>query len=145
MTVRRMDHVGIVVDDLEAAKAFFTELGLEPRGDGSVEGDWVDRVVGLEGIHVDFAMMKTPDGAGGLELIRFHTPPAEGDDGHAPANTRGIRHVAFVVEDIDDVLARLRNHGGELVDQVERYGDVFRLCYVRGPEGIIVELAEQLG
>jgi catechol 2,3-dioxygenase-like lactoylglutathione lyase family enzyme len=145
MTLRRMDHVGIVVDDLEAATAFFTELGLEPRGDGSVEGEWVDRVVGLDGIHVDFAMMKTPDGNGALELIRFHTPPAQGQEHDAPANTRGIRHIAFVVDDIDDVLGRLRAHGGELVGDVERYGDVFRLCYVRGPEGIIVELAEQLG
>ena len=145
MTIQRMDHVGIVVDDLEAAKAFFTELGLEVRGSGSVDGEWVDRVVGLEGVHTDFAMMETPDGHSRLELISFHTPPAEGDDGHAPANTRGIRHLAFVVDDIDATVTRLRAHGGELVGEIERYANIFRLCYLRGPEGIIVELAERLG
>ena len=145
MTIQRMHHVGIVVDDLAAAKAFFLGLGLELHGEGQVEGDWVDRVVGLEGIEVEYAMVQTRDGQGRLELIEFHSPPAEGGDRHAPANTRGLRHVAFVVEDIDGVLARVRALGGELVGEVETYGGVYRLCYIRGPEGIIVELAEEIG
>jgi catechol 2,3-dioxygenase-like lactoylglutathione lyase family enzyme len=140
MTIQRMDHVGIVVDDLEAATAFFVELGFNVQGDGRVEGDWVDRIVGLEGVRTKFAMVETPDGHGRLELIEFDTPPAEGGDPHAPANTRGIRHIAFIVDDIDAAVA-----GAELVGEVERYGDIFRLCYIRGPEGIIVELAEKLG
>jgi catechol 2,3-dioxygenase-like lactoylglutathione lyase family enzyme len=144
MTIRHMEHVGIVVDDLEAATAFFVELGFEREGGGSVDGEWVDRVVGLEGVHTEFAILATPDGQGKLELIRFRSPPARGEEHAAPANTRGIRHIAFVVDDLDDVLARLRGHGAELVGHVERYGDIFRLCYVRGPEGIIVELAERL-
>jgi catechol 2,3-dioxygenase-like lactoylglutathione lyase family enzyme len=145
MAIQRMHHVGVVVDDLAAATAFFVELGFRSHGGGVAEGDWVDRVVGLEGVRTEFAMVETPDGHGRLELIQFHRPPVEGDDGHAPANTRGLRHIAFVVDDIDDVIARLRRHGAELVGQVERYGNVFRLCYIRGPEGIIVELAENIG
>jgi catechol 2,3-dioxygenase-like lactoylglutathione lyase family enzyme len=145
MTIQRMDHVGIVVHDLAAATAFFVELGLEPRGEGPVEGGWVDRVVGLEGVRVEIAMMETPDGYGRLELAKFHSPPGQGGDLHAPANTPGIRHVAFVVDDIDAVVAGLRASGAELVGEVERYGDIYRLCYVRGPEGIIVELAERIG
>ena len=145
MTIQRMDHVGIVVDDLAAAIGFFVELGLELQGQWSVEGSWVDRIVGLEGVRNDAAMLQTPDGNGRLELIKFHSPPARGDDGHAPANTRGIRHMAFAVDDIDAVLARLRARGAELIGEVERYEDSYLLCYVRGPEGIIVELAEQIG
>jgi catechol 2,3-dioxygenase-like lactoylglutathione lyase family enzyme len=145
MTVERMEHVGIVVDDLAAATAFFRELGLESQGDGSVEGEWVDRIVGLAGIEVDFAMMKTPDGAGGLELIQFRSPVYEGEHGHAPANVPGLRHLAFIVDDIDDTVARLQTHGGELVGEVVQYENVFRLCYLRGPAGIIVELAERVG
>jgi catechol 2,3-dioxygenase-like lactoylglutathione lyase family enzyme len=146
MTIQRMDHVGIVVDDLAAATAFFVELGLTPQGEGHVEGGWVDRIVALEGVRVEFAMMETPDGHGRLELIKFHAPSGDGaGDRHAPANTPGIRHVAFVVDDIDAAVASVRARGGELVGEVERYGDVFRLCYVRGPAGIIVELAERLG
>jgi catechol 2,3-dioxygenase-like lactoylglutathione lyase family enzyme len=145
MTLQRMDHVGIVVDDLEAATEFFVELGFERQGSGQVEGRWVDRIVALDGVRVDFAMMQTPDGHGRLELIRFRSPPSQGDESHAPANTRGLRHLAFVVDDIDAVLAGLRTHGGELVGEVERYENVFRLCYIRGPEGIIVELAERIG
>ena len=140
-----MEHVGIVVDDLAAATEFFVELGLEPQGSGAVEGRWVDRIVGLEDVRVDFAMMQTPDGNGRLELVKFHSPPRQPDNPHAPANTPGIRHLAFVVEDIDAVLAGLRAHGAELVGEVERYEDIFRLCYVRGPEGIIIELAERIG
>ena len=144
MTIQRMDHVGVVVDDLAAATAFFVDLGLEVRGETAVEGEWVDRIVGLEGVRVDTAMVATPDGHGRLELIEFHSPPAEGGDAH-PANTRGIRHIAFVVDDIDAVVARARARGAELVGEVERYKDMFRLCYLRGPAGIIVELAERIG
>ena len=145
MTIRRMDHVGIVVEDLEAAVEFFVELGLERQGEGSVGGDWVDRIIGVEGTRAELAMLQTRDGNGKLELVKFHSPPAEGGDGQAPANALGIRHISFEVEDIDDLLAGLRARGGELVGELERYGDIFRLCYVRGPEGIIVELAERIG
>jgi catechol 2,3-dioxygenase-like lactoylglutathione lyase family enzyme len=140
-----MDHVGIVVDDLAAATAFFVELGLRPHGEGQVEGDWVDRIVGLDGVRAELAMMETPDGHGRLELVKFHAPSGPGGDRHAPANTPGIRHLAFAVADVDAVVAGLRAHGGELVGEVERYEDIYRLCYVRGPEGIIVELAERIG
>ena len=144
MTVERMDHVGIVVDDLDAATAFFVELGLELQGGGPVEGGWVDRVVGLQGIRVQMAMMATPDGHGRLELVKFHAPPGPGGDRRAPANTPGIRHLAFAVGDIDAVVARLKARGAEMVGEVERYRDMYRLCYLRGPEGIIVELAERI-
>jgi catechol 2,3-dioxygenase-like lactoylglutathione lyase family enzyme len=140
-----MDHVGIVVDDLAAATAFFVELGLELQGATPVEGEWVDRVVGLEGVRAEVAMMETPDGHGRVELAKFHSPPGEGGDRHAPANAPGIRHVTFAVDDIDAVVAGLRAHGAELVGEVGRYKDIYRLCYVRGPEGIIVELAERIG
>ena len=145
MTIQRMDHVGIVVDDLAAATAFFVELGLELQGEGSVEGDWVDRIVGLDGVRTDLAFVQTPDGHARLELIKFHTPPGRGGDRQEPANTPGIRHLAFAVDDIDDAVARLQARGAELVGEVERYEDIYRLCYVRGPEGIIVELAERIG
>jgi catechol 2,3-dioxygenase-like lactoylglutathione lyase family enzyme len=145
MTIKRMEHVGIVVDDLAAATAFFLELGLELQGKAPVEGGWVDRVVGLEGVRAEIAMVETPDGHGRLELTKFHAPSARDGDRRARANTPGIRHVAFAVDDIDAVVARLRAHGAELVGEVERYEDSYRLCYLRGPEGIIVELAEQIG
>jgi catechol 2,3-dioxygenase-like lactoylglutathione lyase family enzyme len=145
MTIQRMDHVGIVFNDLASAKAFFIELGLRLQGEGTVEDGWVDRVVGLEGVRVEYAMMATPDGHGRLELIKFHAPSGAGGDPHAPANTPGIRHLTFAVDDIDAVVASLRAHGGELVGEVENYEDIYRLCYVRGPEGVIVELAEQIG
>ena len=145
VTIERMDHVGIVVDDLAAATAFFVELGLELHGERPVEGGWVDRVVGLDGVRAEIAMMETPGGHGRLELTKFHAPSGRGSDRHAPANTPGIRHVAFAVDDIDAVVASLRARGAELVGEVERYQDSYRLCYVRGPEGIIVELAEQIG
>ena len=145
MTVLRMDHVGIVVDDLAAAVAFFAELGLELEGEATVAGRSVDRVVGLEGVRSDVAMMRTPDGRGRLELIKYHTPSGQDGDPRAPANTPGIRHVTFAIDDIDAVVAGLRARGGELVGEVERYADRYRLCYVRGPEGIIIELAEQIG
>ena len=145
MTIQRMDHVGIVVDDLAAATEFFVEVGLKLQGEGLVEGGWVDRVVGLEGIRVEYAMMETPDGHGRLELVKFHAPSGGGGDRHAPANTLGIRHLAFAVDDIDAVVASLRARGAELVGAVENYEGIYRLCYVRGPEGIIVELAERIG
>ena len=145
MTIQRMEHVGIVVDDLAAATAFFVELGLEPQGEARVEGGWVDRIVGLDGVRAEIAMLQTPDGHGRVELAKFHAPATQGGDRHAPANTPGIRHVAFAVEDIDALVAGLRARGAELVGEVERYEDRYRLCYVRGPEGIIVELAEKLG
>jgi catechol 2,3-dioxygenase-like lactoylglutathione lyase family enzyme len=140
-----MDHVGIVVNDLAAAIEFFVELGLELQGEATVEGRWVDRVVGLEGVRADIAMMQTPDGNGRLELTKFHSPSIQGDKRRTPANTPGIRHVTFAVEDIDGVVARLRARGAELVGELERYKDSYRLCYIRGPEGIIIELAEQIG
>ncbi len=145
MTLQRMDHVGIVVDDLAAATEFFVEVGLKLQGEGLVEGGWVDRVVGLEGIQVEYAMMETPDGHGRLELVKFHAPSGGGGDRHAPANTPGLRHLAFAVDDIDAVVASLRARGAELVGEVEHYEGIYRLCYVRGPEGIIVELAERIG
>ncbi len=145
MTIQRMDHVSIVVDDLAAATAFFVELGLELQGEAPVEGDWVDRVVGLDGVRSQIAMMQTPDGHGRIELVKFHAPPCQGGDRHAPANTPGLRHLAFAVDDIDAVVAGLRARGAELVGELERYADSYRLCYVRGPEGVIVELAEKLG
>lgn len=140
-----MDHVGIVVDDLAAATAFFVELGLELQGEAPVEGGWVDRVVGLEGVRAEIAMLETPDGHGRLELAKFHAPSGGAGDLHAAANTPGIRHVTFAVDDIDAVVAGLRARGTELVGEVERYEDSYRLCYVRGPEGILVELAERIG
>jgi catechol 2,3-dioxygenase-like lactoylglutathione lyase family enzyme len=145
MTIQRMDHVGIVVDDLADAVAFFVELGLEPQGEAAVEGNWVDVVVGLEDVQAQIAVLQTPDGHGRLELTKFHTPSTDGGSQRAPANASGIRHVAFAVDDIDAVLARLRARGAELVGGLGRYQDRYRLCYVRGPEGIIVELAEQIG
>ena len=145
MGIQRLEHVSIVVDDLPAAIEFFVELGLELQGEGSVGGRSVDRVVGLDGVRAEVAMLQTPDGHARLELSKFHSPPSQGGDRHAPANTPGIRHVSFAVEDIDAVVAGLRARGVELVGELERYEDMYRLCYVRGPEGIIVELAERIG
>jgi catechol 2,3-dioxygenase-like lactoylglutathione lyase family enzyme len=145
MTIQRMDHVGIVVEDLADAVAFFAALGLELQGETPVQGDWVDRIVGLEGVRAQIAMLRTPDGHGRVELAKFHAPSTDGGHRRAPANAAGIRHIAFLVEDIDAVLARLRARGAELVGELERYEDSYRLCYIRGPEGIIVELAERIG
>ena len=144
MTILRMDNVGIVVDDLKAAIAFFVELGLELEGEATVEGQWVDRIVGIDGVRSDIAMLRTPDGHGRLELSRFHTPPANTAEPNAPVNTLGYRRVMFAVTDIEDVLARLQAHGAELVGEVVQYEDSYRLCYIRGPEAIIVALAEPL-
>lgn len=145
MTLQRMDNVLIVVDDLEGAKAFFAELGMELEGETPVEGRWVDLVVGLDDVRADIAMMRTPDGHSRVELTTFHTPPSvRAEPETAPVNTLGIRRIMFAVDDIDDVVARLRGHGAELVGEIAQYEDAYRLCYVRGPEGIIVGLAEAL-
>jgi catechol 2,3-dioxygenase-like lactoylglutathione lyase family enzyme len=145
MTLQRMDNVLIVVDDLEAAKAFFAELGMELEGEATNEGPWVDQTVGLDGVRSDIAMMRTPDGHGRVELAKFHKPPAvRAEPENAPANALGIRRIMFAVDDIDDVIARLRSHGAELVGEIAQYEDMYRLCFLRGPEGIIIGLAEQL-
>ena len=145
MTLQRMDNVLIVVEDIEAVTAFFAELGMELEGETTVEGPSVDHTVGLTGVRADITMLRTPDGHGRVELSRFHTPPAvRAEPENAPANTLGIRRIMFAVDDIDDVVARLRSRGGELLDEIVQYGDSYRLCFVRGPEGILIGLAEQL-
>jgi len=144
MTVQRLEHIGIVVDDLAAATAFFTELGLEPEGEASVEGRAVDRINGLEGVRADVVILRTPDGNGKIELARYRSPTYEGEHSPAPANAPGIRHILFAVDDIEASLAGLRRHGAELVGELVNYGDSYWLCYVRGPAGIIVELAEKI-
>jgi len=145
MTIQRMDNVGIVVDDLEAAMAFFVELGMELEGKAQIEGLWSDRTVGLDGIRSDIVMMRTPDGHGRLELMKYHTPAAvRAEPANPPPNTLGLHRVMFAVDDIEDVVARLRTHGAELLGELAQYEDSYRLCYVRGPAGIIIALAEQL-
>src|SRR4029453_3118759 len=141
MTLQRMDNVLIVVEDIEAAKAFFVELGMELEGETQVEGPMVDNVVGLDGVRPELTMLRTPDGHGRVELTRFHTPPAvRTEPENAPANALGIRRIMFAVENLADVVARLRTHGGELVGEIAEYEGVHRLCFLRGPEGIIVGL-----
>jgi catechol 2,3-dioxygenase-like lactoylglutathione lyase family enzyme len=140
-----MDNVGIVVESLDAAISFFTELGLELEGRATIEGEWAGRVTGLPDMRVEIAMMRTPDGHSRLELSRFLTPPAVADHRNAPVNALGYLRVMFAVEDIDDTLARLRTHGADLVGEVAQYQDMHRLCYVRGPEGILIGLAEEIG
>jgi catechol 2,3-dioxygenase-like lactoylglutathione lyase family enzyme len=145
MTLQRMDNVLIVVEDLEAVKAFFTELGMEVEGEATVEGPWVDSTVGLKDVRADIVMMRPPDGHGGVELTRFHRPPAvRAEPENAPANTLGIRRIMFAVDDIDDTVARLRGHGAELLGEIAQYEDIYRVCFMRGPEGIIVGLGERL-
>jgi catechol 2,3-dioxygenase-like lactoylglutathione lyase family enzyme len=145
MAIRRMDNVLIVVEDLEAARAFFAELGMQLEGETTVEGPWVDKVVGLDDVRADITMMRTPDGHGRVELSRFHTPQAmRAEPENAPSNALGIRRIMFTVDDVDEVVARLCSRGAELVGEIAQYEDVYRLCYVRGPEGIIVGLAEEL-
>ena len=140
-----MDNVGIVVEDLKVAVAFFAELGLEIEGETTVEGQWVDRTVGLNGVRSDIVMMRTPDGHSRLELSRFQKPTAIGTDPNLPVNTLGIRRIMFAVTDIDDVVTRLKNLGAELVGEITQYEDMYRLCYLRGPDGIMIALAEELG
>ena len=145
MTVKRMDNIGVVVEDIDAAIEFFTELGLELEGRAPVEGDWADGVTGLRDMRVEIAMMRTPDGHNRLELSRFLAPPVVADHRGAPVNALGYLRVMFTVEDIDDTLARLSKRGAKLVGEVVQYEDLYRLCYIRGPEGILIGLAQQLG
>ena len=145
MAVKRMDNVGIVVEDLEETIAFFRELGLEFEGRATIEGEWAGRVTGLGDQRVEIAMMRTPDGHSRLELSRFLTPPVVTDHRNAPVNALGYLRVMFTVDDIDDTLERLRKRGAQLVGEVVRYQDVYRLCYIRGPEGHLIGLAEELG
>ena len=146
MTIKRLDHISVVVEDLQAAVAFFSELGLQPEGEAAMlEAEGVDRVNGLESVRVDIVIMRTPDGHGRLELTKFHDPkPVEIEPENAPPNTLGLRSVMFTVESVDETVARMRAHGAELVGEVAQYEDLYRLCYMRGPAGIIVALAEEL-
>jgi catechol 2,3-dioxygenase-like lactoylglutathione lyase family enzyme len=144
MTVKRMDNVGIVVESLDAVVPFFVELGLKLEGRATIEGEWAGRVTGLGNQHVEIAMMITPDGHSRLELSRFLTPPVVADHRNAPVNALGYLRVMFAVDDMDDTLARLRGHGAQLVGEVVQYEDVYRLCYIRGPEGLLIGLAEEL-
>ena len=145
MAVKRMDNVGIVVEDIDAAVEFFTELGLELEGRAPIEGAWADGVTGLRGMRVEIAMMRTPDGHSRLELSRFLAPPVAADHRRAPVNALGYLRVMFTVDDVDDTLERLRRRGAELVGDVVQYENAYRLCYIRGPEGILIGLAEELG
>jgi catechol 2,3-dioxygenase-like lactoylglutathione lyase family enzyme len=139
-----MDHAGVVVEDLAAAVGFFVELGMELEGEATVEGEWVDELLGLDGVRADIAFVRTPDGQGRVELSTFHTPVATSTAPRAPVNTPGIPRLTFVVDDVDDVLDRLRPHGAELVGEVARYEDINRYCYIRGPDGIVIGLVEEL-
>jgi catechol 2,3-dioxygenase-like lactoylglutathione lyase family enzyme len=145
MTVKRIDNVGIVVESLDAAISFFVELGLELEGRATIEGEWAGRITGLGNQRVEIAMMRTPDGHSRLELSRFLSPPVVADHRNAPVNALGYLRVMFAVEDIDDTLARLRKRGAELVGEVVQYEDAYRLCYIRGPEGLLIGLAQELG
>jgi catechol 2,3-dioxygenase-like lactoylglutathione lyase family enzyme len=143
--VRRLEHVGVVFDDLEAATGFFLDLGLEREGATTVEGEWVDNIVGLRDVRADVVIVRTPDGSGKLELTKFHTPADTRGPQAAAANRLGIRHILFAVDGLDEIVDKLRDKGFNLVGKVQDYEGLFRLCYIRGPEGIIVELAEQIG
>ena len=145
MALKRMDNMGIVVEDLDAAVAFFRELGLELEGRAGVDGEWAGRVTGLRDMRVEIAMMRTPDGHSRLEISRFLAPPVVADHRDAPVNALGYLRVMFAVDDLDDTLARLRKHGAELVDEVVRYEDAYRLCYIRAPDGLLIGLAQELG
>jgi catechol 2,3-dioxygenase-like lactoylglutathione lyase family enzyme len=145
MALQRMDNVGIVVESLDAAVAFFEELGLELEGRFTIEGDWSGRVTGLRDQRVEVAMMRMPDGHGRIELSRFLSPSVVADHRNAPVNALGYLRVMFAVDDLDDTLTRLREHGAQLVDEVVQYENVYRLCYIRGPEGILIGLAQQIG
>jgi catechol 2,3-dioxygenase-like lactoylglutathione lyase family enzyme len=145
MTIKRLDHVSVVVEDLAAATAFFTELGMTVEGEMPVEGPWVDRVNGIDNVQVDIVMMRTPDGQGKLELTKFRNPRLiELEPAIAPPNALGLRSVMFAVDSVDDTVARMQAHGGELMGEVVQYEDLYRLCYMRGPAGIIISLAEEL-
>jgi len=144
MKIHRIDHVGIVVNDLPAAKAFFLDFGLEIQGEGEAEGEWVERVIGLQDVKVVIAMLQTPDGETNIELIKFNSPLDEQGIQHTLANTLGFRHIAFVVEDIEALVTKLEKKGTALVGEIQNYENTFKLCYIRGPEGIILELAEHI-
>ena len=144
MKVHRIDHVGIIVKDLAGAKAFFLDFGLELQGEGELEGEWLDKIVGLNNVKDAYAMLRTPDGEANIELIQFYRPSDESTVQQPLANTPGIRHIAFVVEDIEAYVARLKKQGMEVFSEVQHYEDSYKLCYVRGPEGIILELAEPI-
>lgn len=143
MAIQRMDHVGIVVDDLPAAIEFFVELGMEPQGEGTVEGQEVDRIVGLDGVRSELAFLRTPDGHSQIELVKFHSPSLQGGNPKAPVNTPGLSHITFAVDDVEDVVARLEARGAELVGELVSVGG-YRNCYIRGPAGVIVEVAEKI-
>jgi catechol 2,3-dioxygenase-like lactoylglutathione lyase family enzyme len=144
MTVQRLEHIGVVVDDLAAAAGFFVALGLEVEGEASVEGGLVDRINGLEGVRADVVILRTPDDSSKLELAKYRSPAHEGDNASAPPNAPGIRHILFLVDDIEASLTALRAHGGELIGELVNYENTYWLCYLRGPAGIIVELAEKI-
>jgi catechol 2,3-dioxygenase-like lactoylglutathione lyase family enzyme len=144
MKIQRIDHVGIIVDDLPAAKAFFVDFGLEMMGEGNVAGEWVERIIGLHDVKMEVAMFRTPDGEANIELIKFYSPVDENGVERPLSNTLGIRHIAFAVEDIDAIVARLKKNGTELVGVIQNYENAYKLCYIRGPEGIILELAEKI-
>ncbi|KAA6453516.1 VOC family protein [Bacillus swezeyi] len=144
MKIHRIDHVGVIVNDLPAAKAFFLDFGLEVLGETEVKGEWVERIIGLNDVRETVAMLGTPDGQATLELVKFHTPSDEKGIQQSFANTLGIRHIAFAVEDIEAVVAKLKKNGAELFGEIQNYKNAYKLCYVRGPEGIILELAEQI-
>jgi catechol 2,3-dioxygenase-like lactoylglutathione lyase family enzyme len=144
MKVHRVDHVGVIVNDLPAAKAFFLDFGLELQGEGALEGAWLDRVVGLNDVKTSFAFFRVPDGQTNIELIKFHTPSDENGIQQPLANTLGVRHIAFAVEDIEAVVAKLKEKGTEAFSEIQDFEGKYKLCYVRGPEGIILELAEQI-
>lgn len=143
MASLRMDHIGIVVDDMATVQAFFAALGLEPGHAGPVGGKWADRVLALDGVHADVAFMSTPDGAGRVELIKYHAPPSPEGDRNAPSNAPGVNHIAFAVDDLDAAFARVQALGAELVGEIDSFEGLFRLCYIRGPEGIVAELVER--
>ena len=144
MTIRKLDHVGVIFDDLDAATEFFLDLGLEEQGSMSMQSETLDNIVGLEDVRSDLVYVRTPDGSGALELIKFRSHPDDQGPQNAPVHRLGLRHIAFVVDDLNGIVARLRAKGYDLVGKVQDYEDVFRLCYVRGPEGVIVELSEPL-
>jgi len=144
MKIHRIDHVGIIVNDLTAAKAFFVDFGLEVQGEGELEGEWLDHIVGLKDVKSAFAFLRTPESEANIELIQFHRPVDQNGIQKPFANTLGIRHVAFVVEDIEAIVAKLKKKGTEIFGQIQNYEDSYKLCYVCGPEGIILELAEQI-
>jgi catechol 2,3-dioxygenase-like lactoylglutathione lyase family enzyme len=144
MKLRRIDHVGIIVNDLPAAKAFFLALGFEMMGEGIVEGEWAERIIGLQSVKSEVLMLQTPDGEQRIELSKFHSPTDENGIQHPLANTLGIRHICFAVEELEALLTKLETHGAELIGEIQTYENTYKLCYIRGPEGIILELAEQI-